>query len=245
MAALTIVCHNVFWLQGRPHDNANPGAPNPPILAGLALLYRALDPDVLCVQEIQSHDAFAALADALDMDGEYVAGAEHAQYGGAILHRRGMSADFSADPMPNVQRFRHVARLGHGDTTISIGNVHLPSGRQVGPERAAELRVAELRDMVNTLGAPDVVAGDLNERPGGLVGDLLTGLGYRDAAVLAGQANVSTNFGDGRGDYVWLHERVAERFVDYRVVPAEELATDAPGKNHQSDHLPVVVGLGG
>ena len=144
-----------------------------------------------------------------------------------------------------MQRFRQVVRLQHGGATISIANVHLPSGRQVGPERAAELRVAELRDMVDTLGAPDVITGDLNERPGGLVGDLLAGLGYRDAAVLAGQAHVSTNFGDGRGDYVWLHERVAERFVEYRVVPAEALATNAPGKSHLSDHLPVVVRMGG
>jgi endonuclease/exonuclease/phosphatase family metal-dependent hydrolase len=241
--ALRIVSHNAFWFQGASFPSDSPGPPDRRVLNALAELHASLAPDVLCIQEIQDAETFAALAAAVGMDGCYSPGRELPQYGGATLWRSppASHADWR-DAGAAPQRMWQVVALpgAHG---FVVANVHLPSARQLPKETAQQRRLAELEALLSRDPRPDVIAGDLNEQPGGPVGELLRSHGYADAAEAAGQAGAATKVGGGRGDYVWLSAAATGRLMEYGVAGGEGFWKGVSGKEPLSDHLPLWVSL--
>ena len=237
---MRILCHNVFWFQGVPFSPDSPGEPEVEVFQALMDLYRRLEPDVLCLQEVQSEQIFHDLRACLGMAGAYCAGGQLRQYGGATLWRSG--AAFGDSRQAGLQRMWQIAAISsEGSQDVTVCNVHLPSARQVGKTAAARQRVEELAGAVRT--RPQVVMGDFNEAPGGGVSDFMAGQGYGDAAVLTDQAVKPTSLAGKRGDQVWVHVSRREQVTGYGVLMEEDLATSIEGKTHLSDHLPLWVDL--
>ena len=233
---MKILSHNWYWAQGHPFDTDLPGEPREEILLALAKMYRRAEADLLCLQEVQDEAAFRRVADALCMQGCFTPGGELTQYGGATLWRGGGGelVHDSAGSGPPPQRMWQLVRTPPG---LVVANVHLPSSRQLGAERAAAARIAELETMLGAADAPDVVLGDFNEQPGGPVGDLLSGRGYLDAAVLSGRSVAPSSVGGGRGDQIWLRGGLGAALVEYAVSGPEDMATQVAGKEYLSDHF--------
>jgi exonuclease III len=203
-----------------------------------------MDPDVLCLQEIQGPDTFQALSGGLQRPGAYCPGNEFPQYGGALLWSSGQPVADYAAAAASPQRMWQGCEVTTPAGPVTICNIHLPSSRQLGPERCAVRRVEEILAAIdNGQRAWDIIAGDFNERSGGNAGRCLQEHGYRDAAVLSGKAETTTNLGGGRGDYIWVSPRLCSRVTDYGVVGKEALLTDIPGKTYLSDHLPLWIRL--
>ena len=139
-----------------------------------------------------------------------------------------------------------IVEVTTGAHRLRVCNAHLPSERQLGPEGAAAQRIAEIVDAISGAGAaPDVVLGDLNERPGGALIDCLAEQGYADAAVLSGRAGKPTSLAGGRGDYIWIKEHLVASLVGYDVAAKTELACDYADRSFTSDHLPLWITLAG
>lgn len=241
---LTILCHNVFWFQGAPFATDQPPSPDARILDRLCTLYRSIAADVLCLQEIQGLEAFQAVAAGMGLAGAHCRGNAFPQYGGALLWQSGLGAAGGACNDGSPQRMWQGCEVAFGGGVFTVCNVHLPSGRQLGPERAARQRVQEILAVIDGgRRVWDVIAGDFNERSGGDAGRCLQQHGYRDVAVLAGRADRPTNVKGGRGDYIWLGPRVSDRLVDYGVTAKEEFQAGVPEKAYLSDHLPLWVTL--
>ena len=253
-----VLSHNVFWFQGVPFETDKPGAPYPGVPEGLARVHAEAGPDVICLQEVQSDEAFSAYRDAASLPGGYCPGRTLAQYGGAA-YGAGCTAtsdchcqNGSISPEAVPQRVWHVCEFESG---LRVANLHLPSSRQLGPEASARKRVAELARLLSPEAhpdgrLPDIVVGDFNERPGGAVHAFMQERGYGDSALLADKGDVSANVsGKGRGDFIWLTASLIPRLRKYDVVPKEVLAinggADAPEgvKRYLSDHLPIWVEL--
>lgn len=243
---LTIVSHNAFWFQGAPFGPVDPPAPDAEVLDRLCEIYVSHDPDVICVQEVQSESAFEAVAERLGMPGFYCPGNELAQYGGAVFGAA-PAAHLAADsrrPAARAHRMWQRVELAHGEGRLRVCHVHLPSNRQLGPERSGARRLEDLTEALQAgNGAPDVVLGDFNERPGGPVGHFMRERGYEDACVLTGQPDAATSIGGHRGDYIWLGRTVAARLVACSVMDRDDLTCGLPGKETLSDHLPLRIVL--
>jgi len=241
--SLTIVTHNTYWMQGMPFEGTNPGAPNPEVLAGLADLYRAFQPDLLCLQEIQSAEAATTLAQALGMAHHYRAGQTYAQYGGACCFRHGSVAGDDAAAVQRPERFWFKLSIPDAAGALAICNVHLPSGRQSSPETAAQARLDELRGMLEAPPRPDIVCGDFNAPPGGMLQAFMEAQDFTDPAPAFGCGDLDTHTRRHarRIDYVWVRKTLLSRIMNYSL--AEPAALALPGNRYLSDHLPVVVTL--
>jgi len=241
---LRILSHNTFWFQGTPFSTDDPPEPDKSILFSLRDVYRALEPDVICLQEIQSRKAFNVISEAMDFTGSYCEGNGLAQYGGAILYRKGRPIADSHGSPGGTQRIWQICEVRTGGTRcLRVCNIHLPSRRQLSADQAAERRLAELSEVVHQASAPEVIAGDFNEEPGGEAGEYMSEHGYLDAAALTDRSSLSTTLGGKRADYIWLHHSLRECVVGYCVLTAEQCAGPAPGKEYLSDHLPLWVTL--
>lgn len=242
MKQLTVLSHNVFWFQGYPFPTDTPPAPDDGILERLCTIYRAVEPDIICLQEIQSRNTFEWIAEHMGMHGCYCPGKTLPQYGGAVLWH-GLAARqvrSSQDSAFKAQRVWQIVEVEGEGTCLRICNVHLPSARQLGPERAAEQRIAELQDLLRSgEKAPDIIAGDFNEQPGGPTGRYLEHHGYADAAVISHSASKPTAVGGGRGDYAWIKQQAGTGGPRYDVAAKSALACGDTGKQYLSDHLPL------
>ena len=222
----------MFWFQGVPFETDQPEEPNRAVMSALLDLYREMAPDLYCFQELQSEATFRALQEALSLPGGYTPGAMLTQYGVGTLWETGrFLSDCREAGDPPQRAWQMVAEAG-----IRVCNVHLPSGRQLG-KAAAGQRVAELAQILAVV--PDVIAGDFNEQPGGRMDAFLQEQGYSDAAVLTGKADQPTSIGGGRGDRIWVHDRVQDRLIAYNVLPRAALETAFAGLRYLSDHLPL------
>lgn len=242
MKQLTILSHNVFWFQGVPFATDQPPAPNKEVLKRLCAIYQEADADVICLQEIQSQEAFEAVSQQLGMQGCYCPGLALPQYGGALFWRgeRGRALQNSHSCAVESQRMWQTAEMTGGHAGIKIGNVHLPSSRQLGEEGAAVQRVAEIEALLSSFeGGLDIIAGDFNEQPGGSVGRCLARHGYVDTAVLLNRADAPANLAGGRGDYVWVKREMSERVRMYDIVNKQDFSCNIPDKSYLSDHLPL------
>jgi len=243
MKPLTLLSHNVFWFQGAPFASDTPPEPDAGILTRLCALYRELAPDVICLQEVQSREAFEQISGCLGMPGVWCAGVDLPQYGGAVFWQpgSGRSLGCSRDAAVRTQRMWQTVLIGEGDRCLRICNMHLPSARQLGEARAAGQRLAELEDAIRSCPPPglDVIAGDFNEPSGGGVDTCLNAHGYADLAALAGCADRPTNIGGGRGDFLRARRSLGERMRRYGVADKLQLACNGAGKLYLSDHLPL------
>lgn len=245
MNQMRIVSHNVFWFQGHPFATDRPGAADAHILDSLCALYRSLSPAVLCLQEIQDQATFLAVQARLEMDGAYCPGGHLPQYGGAVFWRTdGRCIADSRTAGSPIQRMWQLVEARAGDLRIRVCNVHLPSNRQLGPEASGPRRVEDLRSAIETTsGPPDILAGDLNELPGGPVGQYAAACGYADAAVLTRREALPTNLAGSRGDWILIRRDLAHALTDYHAVPAADVELERESKTHLSDHLPLWVTL--
>ncbi|MCW8132603.1 MAG: endonuclease/exonuclease/phosphatase family protein [Planctomycetota bacterium] len=239
--SFTLLTHNAFWFQGMPFEGTAPGAARPEIMRGLARLYAELGANVLCVQEIQSPETAAALADALGLRFAYLPGRTYPVYGGAVFFREGETADTDRAHGFAVERFWLTLRVPVVETEeILVANVHLPSGRQSSKEDAERARVAELEALLAAGPAPAILCGDLNEMPGGGVQRRLEAAGYRDLAPAFGfgETDSHTRRRARRIDYIWAREDWAARAKRMRVLEPAALAL--PDGRYVSDHLPLL-----
>jgi endonuclease/exonuclease/phosphatase (EEP) superfamily protein YafD len=233
-----IVSHNVFWFQGRPFAPDTPGASEPRILAALAALHRRLNPDLLCLQEIQGQAAFRLTLAALGLEGAYSPGGALPQYGAASFWRSGRLLADSGREAPRPQRVWQLAEVSAGGR-LAVANCHLPSSRHIPEEEAAKCRITEVGTVLSGPRRPDVILGDFNEQPGGGLGRFLSAQGYLDAAVLTGRQGLGTTPGGNRGDQIWVRRELAPAVTGYGVTGEPEMRTELPGKQHLSDHFPL------
>jgi len=240
---ITVLCHNAYWLQGHPFEGDQPGAAVEGIVAALAGQYRGFAPDVLCLQEVQSAGAFEAISAAMSLPGWYTPGRQHPQYGVCALSSDARILADSASEQGTFTRAFQLIEAGPPDRGLRVANVHLPSGRQLGPAEGAARRLAELEAILRLDPPPDVLCGDLNERPGGAVSDYLARRGFVDAAAITGNAARCTSIGGTRGDYIWVRRPVAARLREYGVRRPGDFLADVPGKDFLSDHLPLWISV--
>lgn len=235
---LKVACQNVFWFQGRPFPSAEPGPPTPGVFAGLVRYYRRLDPDVLCLQEVQTEAVFRDLAEEVGLDGCYCPGGGLPQYGGVVLWRRGRPVLDSRSAAEPPERMWQVAEVPTAEGPLTVANVHLPSNRHLGEAESAHRRLAEMAEVLDR-GEPDIVAGDFNEQPGGPITRFLGERGYSDVAAITGRLELATTPKGRRNDQLWVQGAVAGRIVAYDVAARSEMRADVPGKDYLSDHFPL------
>ena len=150
----------------------------------------------------------------------------------------------SHDSAAKTQRVWQIVEVAATDSRLRICNIHLPSERQLRPERAAAQRVTELLDAIRSCETgPDIIAGDFNEHPHGLTSTCLQEHDYIDAAVLSNHANVPSNIVAGRVDYIWIKKQMRNRLAAYGVMEKQELACGNSNKQYLSDHLPLWITL--
>jgi len=242
MKQLTILSHNAFWFQGVPFPSDRPPSPDVEVLKRLCAVYREVNPDIIFLQEIQSQETFKMVSEHLGMPGCYCAGTTLPQYGGAVLwhtHTVHQIHNSQEDAL-KTQRMWQAVEIEGNNLCLRIGNVHLPSGRQLGPERAATQRTAELQDLIRSCEPGlDIIVGDFNEQSGGAASEYLERCGYVDVATLSGRADVPTNIGEGRGDHIWIKRQMAGYVGTYDVAAKQDLACGETGKQYLSDHLPL------
>ena len=246
MKHFTVLSHNVFWFQGVPFPTDRPPAPDLEVLNRLCAIYRKINPDVICLQEIQSRETLEMVSEHLGMTGCYCAGTTLPQYGGAVLWHPndGRQDHNSQESAVKTQRMWQTVEVKVDDRSLRICNIHLPSERQLGRERAAAQRMTELQDMIRGCETGlDIIAGDFNEQPAGPASECLERHGYVDAAVLLDSSDDPTNIGGGRGDYIWIKRQTANCVLTYDVAGKQELAFRDTGKQYLSDHYPLWINV--
>ena len=247
MPPLIILSHNTFWFQGVPFPTDIPPEPEAEVLQRLCAIYREVNADVICLQEIQSSLAFNMVSKQLGMPGCYCPGTILPQYGGSVFWRPGQGSLVHDSQTASLatQRMWQIVDINSGYDRLRVGNIHLPSSRQLGHIDAQAQRIAELRNAITRCEVPpDVIVGDLNEQPSGQIDEFLKSHAYIDAAVLTRRADLPSNLGTGRGDYIWIKNQYECRAITYNVMEKQELACNLLNKEYLSDHLPLRITLG-
>ncbi|GAC1324987.1 MAG: endonuclease/exonuclease/phosphatase family protein [Mycobacteriales bacterium] len=203
----------------------------------VAAVIRACRPDVVCVQEAprflrwRSRCAWLARASGLVVvTGGRSAGAM------LVLSRTGVRVLSARDVLLSKRARLHqrglaTAVLEVGGVQVAVASMHLDL--DAGERRR---HVAEVLDQVASLGAPVVLAGDVNEEPGAPTWAALAGALQDAYAVAPVGAGATYSAIDPR-------KRIDGIFVDPRleVVSCEAIRVD--GVAAASDHLPVLAVL--
>jgi len=244
--ALTIVSHNAFWFQGHPFETDAPKDPTPGVVDGLVALYRSKNPDVVCLQEIQSEYTFRCVRDALGMSGSYCPGGHYSQYGGATLWRRGrLVADIRSESRLPQRMWQITSVARHRGEPLTIANVHLASARHLGEDGAGPSRIQDLEQLLRQKSRPMIIAGDFNEAPDGSVSEYLSAQGYIDTAPLTGHPDISTGINKDRSDQIWIQESLKDQVLAFGIFDRDDLKTDLDEKELLSDHQPLWMKLEG
>jgi endonuclease/exonuclease/phosphatase family metal-dependent hydrolase len=224
-ATLRVVSYNVRHLR----DDSS----------ALVRVVRSLEPDVLCLQETPRHPLWRSRLAGLARDTGllYAAGGRGSGNCAVLAHLRvdvkgSHEVRFSKRPRLH-RRGMVVVDLAVGGLPVSVASTHL------GLDAAERvIHVGEALRFLDAMGAwPAVLAGDLNEKPGGPTWQAL-GARFRDSWVLAprdGEATFPAVSPRKRIDAVLVDPGVA---VDGCGVPAGLVAPEAA-----TDHLPVVADL--
>lgn len=243
-APFNILSHNVFWLQGYPFEGTDPGAPNPVILDRLNAMYAEVQPDIFCLQEIQSPEAAATAAGGKTYF--YTPGQKYPAYGAMItapkerqLENVSIPDDFKYERSVVVTKVKT-----HRGATLTIASLHLPSGRQGGGS-PTEIRGREVAEFLKHFGKDvDVIVGDFNEGPGGNVSKILSENGFSDCALIKeGSDTNPTTVWNKRGDFIWIKNSLKDRLLDFKVLRDKNPVSDLPGKKLLSDHNPLMISL--
>lgn len=200
--------------------------------AALAHVVRACDPDVVCVQEAPKYVRWRAKCAALAREWGllYVAGGGTTG-GSALLAHLRVDVDDPGELCLSRQygwpdRGVATATVRKGGAALSVASVHLPL--------LADQRPLHGRRILATVAGSGVphrlVAGDLNEPPGGPAWDVLTGDGLRDADP-QGPPTFPARSPRRRIDAVLVSDGVD--------VVSQEVV-DGPAVERASDHLPVL-----
>jgi len=236
------VSHNAYWFQGAPSLwGEERTVPHPCVLNALAEVYAGLDPDILCLQEVPSPEAFGELRDHLGMEGVFRPGAGLSAYGGAILWR-GIAAatdDLSHRQVGDGRVFERMSlRLntrvdGH---PLSLVNAHLSSNRYAPDGQGESIRLAELAAVAEACPDADVVAGDFNATPDSAVYAQMQALGFDDVGL--------GHDGPGRPeerrvDYIWVRSGSGPTASDYEVVSGARFGLASDPGIALSDHHPL------
>ncbi len=238
---LTILSHNIFWMQGFPFKSDKPPEPQPSILKELARFYEPIAPDVFCFQEIQSLSAFEFLKEAIGGHGFYFNEGAFAQYGGAVLVRNGLKV--KKMPLTPLKPTRTVQVIQVSTVqNLTVCNIHLPYPRQLRVEEAAEKRRDEIMAVLNLPRRPDIICGDFNEFEG-QVATTLRENDFLDTAILGGKNELGTTRTQKRGDQMWIHSSLTNHFVAYHVASEAQMQTTIEGKELLSDHFPIWITL--
>jgi endonuclease/exonuclease/phosphatase family metal-dependent hydrolase len=212
--------------------------------AALARVIRRVRPDVVCLQEAprfacwrRTRRGLAARTGLAPAVGKRAAGLELCTGPGAAVLRR---EHHLLTPVPGMHR-RGLA-LGLFDVRgarFVAASVHLDLAAAPRLRHAAEI-TAELDRVGTEFGAPVVVAGDINEQPGGAAWDLLTGR-FQDAYVVApyGQA-MTYSAGEPRRRIDGIFTGPGIEVVGCGVPEDPVLLADYPAA---SDHRPLLAEL--
>lgn len=228
-ASLRIVSYNIH------HAEGNDGRVDVPRIAAIL---RALEPDVVCLQEVDRNlprtdrrdlpaELSAELGMAVVFDSNY--DWEGGEYGNATLTSLPIvSWENHALPNPGDAEPRGCLRttLRVGTMEIDVWNTHLglKSDERIAQ---AEAIVAAVSDR------PAILAGDLNDRPGSAPIAALTKL-FQDVAGDGGEATYPAEKARARIDYILATAHFAA--AAFRSVQTPETAI-------ASDHLPIVAEL--
>ena len=241
--ALTIVTHNAYWFQGCPSLwGKERQTPHPVIIEALVKLYESLQPDVLCLQEVPSHNLFAILQARLGMSGAYAPGGTLPAYGGASLWRDSEASvtDCSRCAVAPGRVFERIC-IRANYRSLNLVNIHLSSDRYAPRRHGEPIRLAEIKALFQTGPKPHVIAGDFNATPDSVVHQHMRDYGYTDVGqISARQSTADTS----RVDYIWVSEEFKESLVDYQVISGQESrCKEVNPPTKLSDHWPVLVRL--
>lgn len=241
---MRIITHNAYWFQGAPPRWGRERiADVPEVFAALVELYRGLQPDVLCLQEVHRAELVEKASRDLGMPRWlHSPGGVRRDYGGAILSR--LPAKFhnctSLDGRPH-DRYHLRASVERGGETTELAVVHLPSDRFATSSSGAEAaRLAELEQVLAWPPPPDAILGDMNCVRDSDTYQRAMQAGYRDAA----DAGVEPP-DPRRVDHVWLGARLAGRLRSFACVDEGRFVRAGPdGQTWRlSDHPVLVVEL--
>ena len=230
---LKIITHNVYWFQGSSFTEEKPGDPLEEVLERLIEIYSRLNPDILCLQEVQSSKVAEYIAGKLQMKWFYVRGVLFPDYGGAVFLKENIEALKYQYSEKNAARMwqKLSIKLASGKT-LTLCNLHLPSGRILG-EKSFMYRLHDLKQVFSEGEDPDILVGDFNEPPRGPVYEYMLSRGYIDIA----RGEEPTTLGGLRVDYVWVHRRILKTILEYSVYKNILFAE----KNiFLSDHYPII-----
>jgi len=246
VSQFTILSHNTFWFQGYPFRKDNPDKPDREILNRICTIYKDIKPDIICLQEIQNLETFQIVSDKLEMPGCYCPGIELPQYGGSVFWQPdGGRLIFDSNSSSfRTQRMWQIVEFGDSNNLFKICNIHLPSKRQLGPERAEEQRLTELKDSIQSVKTElDIIAGDFNEQPNGPLSKYLESQDYLDTAIISLSTEAVTTIGGSRSDNIWINKKIEDKFLKFNFVHKKDFAHHNDGKEFLSDHLPIWITL--
>ena len=202
----------------------------------LRRIVRAVDPDVLCLQEAPKFLRWRAKAAALARECGLLYLTGGGTTGGTALLvnlrvdvLRSAELPLSRYALGWPDRGVAAAVVRKGGAVLGVASLHLPLPED---ERLAQVRRA--LEVLRGGGADHVfAAGDLNERPGHSAWEHLQAEGLRDLAPRSGPTFPSAE----------PVTRIDGAFATAGVEVIEHEVVDRPGVEHASDHRPLVVTL--
>ena len=215
---------------------------------GIVARIREIDPDVLCLQEVEAGhwaDMHASLMQ-LGWDGIFAKKEKSRVDGCALLYRTGSSSLIESEALyfsDGDEPSGHVALIGVLNTRI--GPVRFVTTHLRWQAETAEFRshighrqAAELLCRLSVAGgaAATVICGDFNVRPEHPLTTLFSEHGFSDAYAAAPQSTCAPHGNAARIDYIFVSQGLqaeGERLPEVRDTAV------MPNTDEPSDHLPI------
>jgi len=234
-----IVSHNTCWFQGFPYEALDPDAPHPEVLDRLTAIYRKLEADVVCLQEVQHAEMANIALSRLETNAAFTPGGAYPHYGCATYSNQAIQLAEGRLSVNPPQRAWQICRVGTLDSELIIANVHLTSDRFLTKADAAQARMEDLRALLSFDKPIDVICGDFNEGPREAAAITLEHAGFIDAAIATGTELPSTGVGKKRSDQIWIRKELEAAITGFGATDWDVLEFLALGKKVLSDHLPL------
>ncbi|MDP9394918.1 MAG: endonuclease/exonuclease/phosphatase family protein [Actinomycetota bacterium] len=210
----------------------------------LAAVLRALDPDVVCLQEtprgLRHRARLAALARAAGL--VVVAGGRSAGYTAVLAHRRTSSTDRCELLFPRRpglhQRGVALVSFRTRAGVVAVGSVHLGLDAEERLDHVDRL----LHLAAGLTDGPVVLGGDLNESPGGPAWRALSRR-FADASELVGARGAAGPTYPARAPRVRIDAVFVAPAVRVRSADVPPLPAGVPAYEVATDHLPVLADL--
>ncbi|PCJ57603.1 MAG: hypothetical protein COA79_15265 [Planctomycetota bacterium] len=240
---MKIITNNIFWLQGYPSPNNAPDEPEILILKELVELYSNIQPDILCLQEIQNDKTFQLINSSFNMKGLYTKGKAKPHYGGAIFSDYIEHIDNSNASDLDVERFWELVSFNDNKSSIEILNLHLPSDRFNENEKAHDKRCSELESILSKSN-PDIICGDFNQRPNKQLTKIMNNSGYYDVAEHTHNQDLATCPKSGtRLDYFWIKTEHLIKVQSLDTIFPNKFYSKVANRIYISDHLPLILNI--